>query len=718
VNVFHKNFGVHRRQRQGYSDDLDVTHRNIRTVTEFINSEDPIKMLSELTGFRFDEECQIFYKSSLTTVEIKECLSDLKVLGKSDFKSLINWRLKMQEIRDAAAKAAGGDGEEGDEEEDENEDKTKNGRYIDSDDEEDHIQKQIARAQETKLRAKKREVKKEREKAAKLRQRHIYGMDHNAIELPDAQEGESVFSLATIKSKGDLARVQEVELKRETGGMMDGDNNDDGQRSEDDVSESDEDSDEDNVDQTTGYSYKLEREMDEAYDVYIKKTKNSEHKSTSKMAKRSKKFMRTKASEEALQDIDMMSNDALAYSSLLNDGEKKHDGEGGYLIDSDDDDESSSSEEEDDDDDDEEEVEKVEVEVEEKKKQQKTKTKIKMNPLIHIVDKPGDARAVKAQRWFSNPLFDSVMGEEEEEQDEEDDEEEDSENSSDDDEQSLVSEPDDEDDEDEAPKKKQKRNGTSVAEEVLRNMPKTDKELRHEKRLKAIERKDRKQNKRAKENGEGIEIVATNSNDNNDLDGEDEDGGVNKADLALEGMTEKQRKRVLEARELIKAGMAGVKGKAGNGKGGGSGNGNGEEEGFTVAPADPDALPIYDERKYDSDNEEYDSDDHAETLALGTMMLRKSKAKAIVDSSYNRFAWNDPSDLPDWFADDETRNYRPQLPVPAALVQKMKVSERNGGSHTLHPTTKLTLFHSILLTRSFRSSFIIALARHRSGSPA
>ena len=72
------------------------------------------------------------------------------------------------------------------------------------------------------------------------------------------------------------------------------------------------------------------------------------------------------------------------------------------------------------------------------------------------------------------------------------------------------------------------------------------------------------------------------------------------------------------------------------------------------------------------------------------MMLRKSKAKAIVDSSYNRFAWNDPSDLPDWFADDETRNYRPQLPVPAALVQKMKVSERNGGSHTLHPTTKLT----------------------------
>merc|ERR1712107_860381 len=79
-----------------------------------------------------------------------------------------------------------------------------------------------------------------------------------------------------------------------------------------------------------------------------------------------------------------------------------------------------------------------------------------------------------------------------------------------------------------------------------------------------------------------------------------------------------------------------------------------------------------DDRKYDSDHENYDSDDYAETMALGTMMLRHSKAKALVDASYNRFAWNDPVDLPEWFVDDENRHYRPNLPIPPALIAKMK----------------------------------------------
>jgi AdoMet-dependent rRNA methyltransferase SPB1 len=83
-------------------------------------------------------------------------------------------------------------------------------------------------------------------------------------------------------------------------------------------------------------------------------------------------------------------------------------------------------------------------------------------------------------------------------------------------------------------------------------------------------------------------------------------------------------------------------------------------------------LEVVDDRKYDSDHEEYDSDDYAQTLALGTMMLRRSKEKALVDASYNRYAWNDPNDLPEWFVDDENKHYRPQLPIPPALIAKMK----------------------------------------------
>lgn len=47
--------------------------------------------------------------------------------------------------------------------------------------------------------------------------------------------------------------------------------------------------------------------------------------------------------------------------------------------------------------------------------------------------------------------------------------------------------------------------------------------------------------------------------------------------------------------------------------------------------------PRQDDRTYGSDEEEYDSEDEATTLALGTMMLRKSRAKKLVDASYNRY---------------------------------------------------------------------------------
>lgn len=61
--------------------------------------------------------------------------------------------------------------------------------------------------------------------------------------------------------------------------------------------------------------------------------------------------------------------------------------------------------------------------------------------------------------------------------------------------------------------------------------------------------------------------------------------------------------------------------------------------------------------------EPYDDDDRARQLALGTMMLRKHRAKEMVDAAYNRFSWNDDADLPDWFVDDEKKHHRPQVPI-------------------------------------------------------
>jgi AdoMet-dependent rRNA methyltransferase SPB1 len=52
-------------------------------------------------------------------------------------------------------------------------------------------------------------------------------------------------------------------------------------------------------------------------------------------------------------------------------------------------------------------------------------------------------------------------------------------------------------------------------------------------------------------------------------------------------------------------------------------------------------------------------------------MLRRSREKALVDASYNRFTWNDAKDLPTWFLDDEMKHNKPQLPVPEALLEQV-----------------------------------------------
>ena len=515
-------------------------------------------------------------------------------------------------------------------------------------------------------------------------------MDLNALEVPD---NDKIFSLATITKKGDLEAAREIDLDKFTHEQLfpTGDSDDESDQdlngafaktnAEGDIESQGE---EDDIDENTGYNNRLDRELDSAYDRYLSGTKNSQAKAGSRMAKRSKKAMRLKAMEQAKEDEEMMlSNtkgidaDTKAYANLLQ-GKK----------DSDDSDSSEDEAQDDDGDQSDDGFHSVPLTPEEHKLQKKHKKDSKKksstsddnddddedddanrNPLIHTL--PEDPTSVKTARWFSNPLFESINNnaslaalsdagknkvQDESDDDSMDDVEQIEQLSSDDEHKSSKTN---------SKKKNKKRvpnnskgseeTGDLTADSVLAMMPKTDKQVRHEKRKKAMEREQRKLARRAKKDGEpegGFEIV--------DAEKEEEDAENQK----LEKMTESQRKKVLEARALIKAGL------------GNSTAISSENDGFEVVSSKDNMnngpLPVFDKRQYDSDNEDYDSDDYAQTLALGTMMLRQSKAKALVDASYNRFAWNDPGDLPDWFLDDENRNYRPQLPIPPELLSKMK----------------------------------------------
>lgn len=196
---------------------------------------------------------------------------------------------------------------------------------------------------------------------------------------------------------------------------------------------------------------------------------------------------------------------------------------------------------------------------------------------------------------------------------------------------------------------------------------KTDKQLRSEKRMKGQERRARiAERKAAKSDEPGLEIVGSGMNGSLGADVEEGD----------EGLDPEERARIQKKRKLIQAGMGAALNEGGGASGGGY-------DTIEIAPKAgeyklPRGMPArMDNRPYDSDAEDYDSDDQMATLALGTMMLRKSRAKKMIDASYNRYAWNDPSDLPDWFVDDETEHYRPQLPIPKALMDQIRQKQQD-----------------------------------------
>jgi AdoMet-dependent rRNA methyltransferase SPB1 len=643
VTIFNKNWDKKVRKRGGYDmEHLDATMRHVTSATSFVDSAGlnaAVQILSESTGLAFSCEvcretkeeatclCDFYLHHPLTSIEIKECCSDLQVLNKHDFKGLLAWRIKMQE----AVKAKNELHKTGDESNEQvapsdGEDSN------DSEKEEEIIQGEIEQMRQRRLREKKRKKKKERAVAAKRRRHAALGMDLNAIDVPD---NDKIFSLTSLSSRGDLEAISEVNLDRHTDAELFGDSDDEVIIGED----SDVDSDDE------ARLIRREKELDVAYNSYLQNTKNGLAKSGTKHAKRSKKLQRIKVAEEVHEDQEMaltsesgMNYDTQKYAEMLQ-GPK----------DSDDDDDSTSDEDGDDGFDDE-----PMTPDEHAIKKRKTQ---ESNPLIHKF--ADESTSVKTARWFSNPLFASI-GEAAESALAKDD--------------GVVSNDSEDDNDLEASNVKastdvaanrnridkgkgkqvatQKSENRLTAEDVLSMIPKTDKQVRHERRLKQMDRDERKKARRARELGEqegDFELAPANDESSDD-----------DLDKKLEHLSEQQRKQIREANAMIKAGL------------GTSIAGSEKENDVEIVPQDERPLPLMDTRKYDSDYEDYDSDDYAQTLALGTMMLRQSKEKAFVDASYNRYAWNDPEDLPEWFVDDENKHYRPQLPIPPALIAKMK----------------------------------------------
>ena len=627
VDVLHKKYDkLNKRHRTGYEDGVGVLLRSFTSVSDFVKCKEPVRMLTDVNEFRFTDDCEEFRTSKFTTGEVKECFKDLRVLGKIDFKKLLKWRQQMRTLAglDGASKTSADDDEEA---------VGKESKRAKKEETDESIQEEIMKLRTNALQQEKRDKKKSRLVASKERQRQALGMTNNAFGEANDME---LFMIPSTSTHSQVDSIRDVDLDLEerdpTDFIDDEDEEWTGGRGSTSrvgprgliVKEEDE----------------LEDELESAYLRYVSGRKKSakereadsrgvvagddvQNPVTAKRARLSKSANSILSNQNEEDASTMKSRDKSAavhgdlqaYVKMLSGSGGKKEGEGGS-----DDSDSDDDEFEDEEDDEEEDGDSDEYgNQDEDEDEDDDEAQVQTGGKRKLVSTDRAPKQSRIDQWFSHPVF----------------------------QESVVNS-------DRGAKSKNSRSGERLSEQVMSAMaeiPKSDREIRKEKRKKEQERQERRGARKAAKSDTEVGIldlqIVPRKSTGNDEDDDD--------DVVLDEETRQKR-------ELIKKGMG--KSSASSGRQG--------DDSFEIAPAVDDRYPArVDGRSYDSDDEDYDNHDRATTLALGTLMLRKSRQKALVDASYNRFAWNDPRDLPSWFLDDEMRHNKPQLPIPAALIEKV-----------------------------------------------
>ncbi|KAI0015513.1 AdoMet-dependent rRNA methyltransferase spb-1 [Xylariomycetidae sp. FL0641] len=260
---------VKKRKREGYEEG-DWTQFKEITASQFVETNDPIAILGNYNKLTFEQppngdiSLAALDKMPETTEEVRLYCSDLKVLGRREFKILLKWRLKAREAFGLPTK------------------KTSKPvapeevAEVEEMDEELKIQEELQALQDKDSAKKKRERRRENEKKQKeiiRMQLHMtapmdIGMEQNG---PQGQDG--IFSLKPIDkkgatnkiAKGKMAVLNEAEPRKDRDSGI-------GSSGETD----DEDEEED----------RLERELDGLYDQYKERKSDLDAKYRAKKARK------------------------------------------------------------------------------------------------------------------------------------------------------------------------------------------------------------------------------------------------------------------------------------------------------------------------------------------------------------------------------------------------------------------------------------------------
>jgi AdoMet-dependent rRNA methyltransferase SPB1 len=194
---------IKKRKREGYEEG-DWTQFKEVPVSEFINTTDPIAMLGSLNKLSFvqppngDVAIATIEKLPETTIEVRNCCADLKVLGRADFKRLLRWRLKVRAVFGFASKKK------------QEETEAEEVAQVEPMDEEMQIMEDMQRLEEVESKKKKKARRHENER----KQKEVVRMQLNmttpfeiGMEQAGPQGDDSMFGLKSIDKAGALSKV-------------------------------------------------------------------------------------------------------------------------------------------------------------------------------------------------------------------------------------------------------------------------------------------------------------------------------------------------------------------------------------------------------------------------------------------------------------------------------------------------------------------------------
>ncbi|XP_067271332.1 pre-rRNA 2'-O-ribose RNA methyltransferase FTSJ3 [Pseudorasbora parva] len=201
---------------EGYSDG-DLTLYHIFSLTEFLKAENPVDFLSKANKITFDDP--ELESHPITSSEIKECCSDIKVLGRKELRLLLSWRSKLRrflakKLKQEAEQLNHGINLSSNEEEsdtDEKESKKKD-EEKETDEEEEEMEKKLAEMKAEEFSDLKRKKKKLLKERRKQRERVELKMDLPGVSIAEANDS-SMFSLAAIKKAEGLSAVAQGDMK-------------------------------------------------------------------------------------------------------------------------------------------------------------------------------------------------------------------------------------------------------------------------------------------------------------------------------------------------------------------------------------------------------------------------------------------------------------------------------------------------------------------------